>query len=86
MRKQIWKRRTDYKTVFYNRQAESEIATYQSVEWFLLGLTEEQFDIYILDAEMPVKMELKWQRNPEIISGTGDYLCYESSELCGGGV
>ena len=40
---------------FYNRQAESEIATYQSVEWFLLGLTEEQFDIYILDAEMPVK-------------------------------
>ena len=26
---------------FYNRQAESEIATYQSVEWFLLGLTEE---------------------------------------------
>ena len=23
---------------FYNRQAESEIATYQSVEWFLLGL------------------------------------------------
>mgnify|MGYP000464505703 CR=1 FL=1 len=27
---------------FYNRQAESEIATYQSVEWFLLGLTEEQ--------------------------------------------
>ena len=46
---------------FYNRQAESEIATYQSVEWFLLGLTEEQFDIYILDAEMPV-MELKCQR------------------------
>lgn len=25
------------------------------MEWFLLGLTEEQFDIYILDAEMPVK-------------------------------
>ena len=68
---------------FYNRQAESEIATYQSVEWFLLGLTEEQFDIYILDAEMPVK---NGKGNPEIISGTGDYLCYESSELCGGGV
>ena len=30
---------------FYNRQAESEIATYQSVEWFLLGLTEEQFEV-----------------------------------------
>ena len=28
---------------------------FTSVEWFLLGLTEEQFDIYILDAEMPVK-------------------------------
>ena len=67
---------------FYNRQAESEIATYQSVEWFLLGLTEEQFDIYILDAEMPVKNGIE----VEIISGTGDYLCYESSELCGGGV
>lgn len=54
---------------FYNRQAESEIATYQSVEWFLLGLTEEQFDIYILDAEMPVKkMELKWQRK------SGNYI------------
>ena len=33
---------------FYNRQVESEIATYQSVEWFLLGLTEEQFDICLL--------------------------------------
>lgn len=76
---------------FYNRQAESEIATYQSVEWFLLGLTEEQFDIYILDAEMPVKNGIEVAKEirklyPEIISGTGDYLCYESSELCGGGV
>lgn len=31
------------------------IETYQSAEWFLYGLKEEAFDLYILDVDMPGK-------------------------------
>lgn len=40
---------------FCSKQTECETVIYQSVEWFLLGLREEKFDLYILDAEMPGK-------------------------------
>lgn len=40
---------------FYSKKVECEITLYQSSEWFLLGLKEEKFDLYILDAEMPGK-------------------------------
>ena len=40
---------------FHSKKVECEITLYQSSEWFLLGLKEEKFDLYILDAEMPGK-------------------------------
>lgn len=40
---------------FADRKAKCEIVRYQNVEWFLMGLKEEKFDLYILDAEMPGK-------------------------------
>lgn len=38
------------------------IETFQNAEWFLGGLGEEQFDIYILDVEMPRKTGLEVAR------------------------
>ncbi len=40
---------------FQSKKVECEIVTYQNVGWFLMGLQEEKFDLYILDAEMPEK-------------------------------
>ena len=40
---------------FYDKQTTCEIITCQNSEWFLLGLKDEKFDLYILDAEMPDK-------------------------------
>ena len=36
-----------------------QIETFQDAEWFLGGLQEEQFDIYVLDVEMPKKTGLE---------------------------
>ncbi len=40
---------------FSEKQVPYTIETYQNVEWFLYGLKEEAFDLYILDVEMPGK-------------------------------
>lgn len=40
---------------FRSKKIECDIATYQNVGWFLMGLPEEKFDLYILDTEMPEK-------------------------------
>lgn len=38
---------------FAEKNAECEITVYQSAEWFVAGIKEESFDVYILDMEMP---------------------------------
>lgn len=40
---------------FAEKNIECAITTYQSVEWLLLGLKEEKYDLYILDIQMPGK-------------------------------
>lgn len=47
---------TDY---FQSQHQKCQIESYLSVEWFLLGLKDENFDIYILDVEMPFKNGLE---------------------------
>lgn len=39
-----------------------DIAVHMNVEWFLLGLKEEVYDLYILDVEMPFKNGLEVAR------------------------
>ena len=43
------------KQYFTHKQVPCQIETFQSVEWFVYGLDEEVFDLYILDVEMPKK-------------------------------
>ena len=38
---------------FAEKNVDCTVTTYQNVEWFLLGLNEEKFDMYILDIRMP---------------------------------
>ena len=38
---------------FAEKNIDCTVTTYQNVEWFLLGLNEEKFDMYILDIRMP---------------------------------
>lgn len=67
---------------FHSKKVECEITLYQSSEWFLLGLKEEKFDLYILDAEMPGKNGIEVAREirklyPEpIIIYITDHLNY----------
>ena len=36
---------------FAEKNVDCTVTTYQNVEWFLLGLNEEKFDMYILRSE-----------------------------------
>ena len=38
---------------FAEKNIDCTVTTYQNVEWFLLGLKEEKFDMYLLDIRMP---------------------------------
>ena len=38
---------------FAEKNIDCTVTIYQNVEWFLLGLNEEKFDMYILDIRMP---------------------------------
>ena len=38
---------------FAEKNVDCTVTIYQNVEWFLLGLNEEKFDMYILDIRMP---------------------------------
>ena len=38
---------------FAEKNVDCTVTIYQNVEWFLLGLNEEKFDMYILDIQMP---------------------------------
>lgn len=40
---------------FAEKGISCKIDAYQSVEWFLIGMKEEAYDLYILDVEMPGK-------------------------------
>ncbi len=62
------------KQFFSERGISCKIVTYQNVQWFLYGLEEEKYDLYILDVEMPEKNGLevareirKFYPNPFII-------------------
>lgn len=46
---------------FARKGIEHRIEVFQSWEWFIAGLKEERFDLYILDIEMSGKMVWKWQ-------------------------
>ena len=39
---------------FAEKNVDCTVTIYQNVEWFLLGLKEEKFDMYLLDIRMPV--------------------------------
>lgn len=43
------------KQYFQEKRIAHEIAAHMNVEWFLLGLKEEIYDLYILDIEMPFR-------------------------------
>lgn len=47
---------------FAEKGIECRIEPFQSWEWFLAGLKEEKFDLYILDIEMPGKNGLEVAR------------------------
>ena len=38
---------------FAEKNVDCTVTIYQNVEWFLLGLKEEKFDMYLLDIRMP---------------------------------
>lgn len=44
---------------FASKKLICQLETYQDAEWFLAGLGEEMFDLYILDVEMPKKTGLE---------------------------
>ena len=50
------------RNIFQKKGLVCTIETFQNAEWFLGGLGEEQFDIYILDVEMPRKTGLEVAR------------------------
>lgn len=53
------KERTITEEYFRKKGLIFQIETFQDAEWFLGGIQEEQFDIYVLDVEMPKKTGLE---------------------------
>ena len=50
----FWKKEKDItEQYFAEKNVDCTVTIYQNVEWFLLGLNEEKFDMYILDIRMP---------------------------------
>ncbi len=44
---------------FSSKGIDCEIQTFQNSEWFIMGLEEERYDLYVLDVEMPGKNGLE---------------------------
>ena len=55
---------------FAEKNVDCTVTIYQNVEWFLLGLKEEKFDMYLLDIRMPGE------------NGSGYYIYYKFCGLC----
>lgn len=47
---------------FREKQEDCRVDTFQSIEWFVSGLKETCYDLYILDVEMPGKNGLEVSR------------------------
>lgn len=70
---------------FAEKNVDCTVTIYQNVEWFLLGLNEEKFDMYILDIRMPGENGIEAAReirrlypDPVIIFITNCGLCNRS--------
>ena len=68
---------------FAEKNVDCTVTIYQNVEWFLLGLNEEKFDMYILDIRMPGENGIEAARgNSQTLSGSGYYIYYKFCGLC----
>ena len=67
---------------FAEKNVDCTVTTYQNVEWFLLGLNEEKFDMYILDIRMPGENGIEAEGNSQTLSGSGYYIYYKFCGLC----
>ena len=65
---------------FAEKNVDCTVTIYQNVEWFLLGLNEEKFDMYILDAWR--KRNRGSEGNSQTLSGSGYYIYYKFCGLC----
>ena len=71
------KKRRLQNTILQRKNIDCTVTTYQNVEWFLLGLKEEKFDMYILDIRMPGENGIEAAREIRRLIGSGYYIYYK---------